>query len=74
MVLGRTQWTCRLLRPSASVAEEGKAWRLGECTMSTTGKRLHVKLPEGWRELPPTGLLPYFESGHSAEVAPLLKR
>ena len=71
--IGRTHWTCSVLRSIAGDAGVDKG-DLGLCTASTSGMRVQVKLPKNWRELPPTALLPYFERRHAAEVDPLLPR
>jgi|ERR1017187_5666042 hypothetical protein len=72
VTIGRTRWTCSLLPATAESGDVNGGGQLGVCTVSTTGMRVHVKLPPNWSELPPTSLLPYLESGHAAEVNPLL--
>lgn len=72
VTIGRTRWTCSLLRSTADSSDMNAGGKLGVCTVSTTGMRVHVKLPPNWFELSPTSLLPYLESGHAAEVNPLI--
>jgi hypothetical protein len=72
VTIGRTRWTCSLLHSTAGSGDVNAGGRPGVCTVSTTGMRVHVKLPPNWSELPATSLLPYLESGHAAEVNPLL--
>ncbi len=72
VTIGRTRWTCSLLRLNAGAADVNAGAQLGMCTASTTGMRVHVRLPGNWRGLPPTSLLPYLERGHAAEVDSLL--
>ena len=63
VTIGRTRWTCRLLHATADSGDVNGGGQLGVCKASTTGMRVHVKLPPNWAELPPTSLLPYLESG-----------
>jgi hypothetical protein len=72
VTIGRTRWTCSLLRSTADSGDVNGGGRPGVCAVSTTGMQVHVKLPANWAELPPTALLPYLESGHAAEVNPLI--
>jgi len=72
VTIGRTRWTCSLLHSAGDSGDVNEGGQLGVCTASTTGTRVHVKLPWNWAELPPTSLLPYLESGHAAEVIPLI--
>lgn len=72
VTIGRTRWTCSLLHSTADSGDVNAGGRLGVCIVSTTGMRVHVKLPPNWAGLPPTSLLPYLESGHAADVNPLI--
>jgi len=72
VTIGRTRWTCSLLHSAADSGDMNEGGRLGVCTVSTTGRRVHVKLPLNWPELPPTSLLPYLESTQAANINPLI--
>ena len=72
VTIGRTRWTCRLLYATADSGDMNAGERLGVCTVSTTGMRVHVKLPPNWADLPPTSLLLYLAGGNAVDVNPLI--